>query len=154
MAPILGLTALFVPLEAVCIYFIWNTAGEVLASVAAMLIAFGNGIVLASALLKRRRLTAALLAMLVLLACPYPIWLQSKHMMLESEARRVIAYADGVKQQTGAYPPDLSAYQFRLSWTSRSILYHPDGYYLRWWAFQPGVSHSYSPAGGFHYYPD
>jgi len=154
MLPILGLTLLFLLIELLCIKFVWNTAGQSASTFWAMLVVAGNVIVFASLFFRRRRLSAALLAALVLLTCPSPVWLQIKLHFLESEARHIIAYAEGVRQQTGRYPPDLSTYPFRHPWTSSSFAYYPMGFQLHWWAHQRGVSHWYTPAGGFRFYPD
>jgi len=152
--PILVVALLFMVLEVFCIGFVWETAGEISSGLFGFVVVVGNLIVFASVLLRRPRLTAWLLAILVLLTCPYPVFLRIKLSMLESEAKRIIAFADGVKRQTGAYPADLSNYPFRRQWTSSSFRFSPDGFRLSWWAVQPGVSHWYTPAGGIGFYPD
>lgn len=144
----------FLLLELVCVRFVWETAGEVAATFVGMIVIFGDLIVLSSVFLNRPRLTTLLLSALILLTVPYPVFLRIKLSFLESEAHRIIAYAETTRVQTGSYPPDLSGYQFHHSWTAASFIYAPDGFWLHWWAEQPGVSHSYSPARGFGYYPD
>ena len=94
-----------------------------------------------------------LLAGLVLLTCPYPIWLRIRLAMLEFEARRVIAHVEGIRSKTGSYPASLAGDGFRWGWMPAYFCYTP-GFELRWWAEQPGVSHWYTPGRGFDYYPD
>lgn len=154
MWPVAGIAMSFLLLELVCISFAWNTAGEVVATLSGMIVLAGNFIVFTSVLLRRRWLTASLLVALLLLTCPYPIWLRIKLGFLESEARQIIAYAEGVRLRTGVYPADLSGYQFRRAWTSSSLNYSPNGFTVSWWAEQPGVAHWYTPASGFDFYPD
>ena len=154
MLPVAGIAMLFLMLEIICISLVWNTMGEVMSVLWGMIVIVGNVIIFASMLLRRRWLPASLLVALVLLTCPYPIWLQIKLEFLEIEARQIIAYAEGVRLQTGSYPANLSGYQFRRAWTSSSFSYNHAGFRLHWWAHQPGVSHWYTPSGGFDYYPD
>lgn len=144
----------FLVLEIVCVGFVRETAGEIVSGLFGAVVIVGNLVVFAGILLRRPRLTALLLAALVLVTCPFPIYWKVRLNFLESEAKRIIAYAQTTKLRIGSYPPDLSGYQFQRAWTASRFTYSPAEFRLGWWVVQPGVSHWYTPKGGFGYYPD
>ena len=154
--PVLLYAALFLVVELICVGFVWVTVGEVASGLYSFALIAGNLIVVASVVFRRRWLTLTLLILLVSLTCPYPVWLRIRLSMLEAEAQRIIGYAEGVRSQTGAYPASLAGYGYRSQWRAAHFTYTAgvSEFRLCWWAENRGVSHWYTPSGGFGYYPD
>lgn len=147
MLPVAGIAMLLLLFELICVGFVWTTMGEVMSGVWAFAVLAGNFIIFLSMLLRRRRLTTSLAIAFMLVTCSYPAYLRAKHELLVAEVKRIITYAETTKLQTGSYPIDLRGYQFKRPWTSSSIAYDPQGFYLHWWAHQRGVSHRYANQG-------
>lgn len=149
---ILLLAAACVPIELLCVSFVWYAAGDVACAPYLLLMLAGNLLVLVAAFLDRR-VAVALLCLLVALTCLRPIQLRVRMAYLDAETARIIAYAEGVRASTGSYPANLAGYAFRWPWTASYIAYSP-GFTLSWWGEQPGVSHTYRAGRGYFYYPD
>lgn len=149
---ILLLAAACIPVELLCVSFVWYAAGDVACAPYLLLTIAGNLGVVAAAFL-HRRLAVALLCVLLALTCLRPVHLRIRMAYLDAEAAGIIAYAESVKASTGSYPVNLVGYTFRWPWTAGFLSYSP-GFELHWWGQQPGVSHSYRAGRGYFYYPD
>lgn len=136
----------------------YETLGETLQGLCTLVLLAGMALIALSIPLGRPRITAAIVVLLALGSIPPQIWLSIRLHRLKTEAESIAAFVERVRALSGEYPPDLDGYSFRRPSLASHISYYggqnPAGYSIHIWVIQPGISHDYSPARGWHYYPD
>jgi len=137
----------------------YHTLGEVLTSGIMMILVVGNSIALLTLLFRRPPITIVALLLVAIPVIAQQMHLGTRYVLLKHEATRIVQYLETVKAATGRYPADLSGYTFaHPDYKTHFRGYTPDpaegGYVFYWHVIQPGISHWYSPSGGWGYYPD
>ncbi len=144
-------------LEALCARLAYETLGEIMSTVYALLLVL-NLVPLGLAV--RNRAAAALVDVaLALVIIPYQLILADRLWRAQAEANHVVAHLYEQRLSTGQYPPNLSEYRFRDPEMAAYIHdYQADeaqgGFVLSYWVGSSTTSHTYSPATGWTYYPD
>lgn len=148
---------ILVPLEIYCAEQAFETIGEITSAMYWVLVIAGNLFVVMLAFIHRQVAIGAAF-LLALLIVPHQLLLIERHAAVRSEATRIVAYACETKKRTGAYPADLSQYEFANPSTREFIqAYHPSdrtGFRVAYYVGTRSTSHWYSPAEGWCYYPD
>jgi hypothetical protein len=144
-------------LEALCARLAYETLGEIMSTVYALLVILN---LIPLLLFFRHRTTATLIAVvLALVIIPYQLILADRLWRTQAEANHVVADLYEQRLSAGQYPPDLIAYRFHDPDMAAYIHdYQIDetrgGYVLSYWVGTPTTSHTYSPTTGWTYYPD
>jgi len=106
---------------------------------------------------KFKRTAVALILLLSLWLVPEQLYLGYRYIQLQDEAHAIVEYVYKTKVQTGSYPQDLSGYKFKNPHLKKHIQEYraeDDDFRLRYYVGTTSTSHSYSPEGGWFYYPD
>ena len=144
-------------LEALCARLAYQTLGEIMSTVYALLVVLN---LVPLWLATRSRAAAALVAAtLALLIIPYQLLLADRLWRVQAEADHVLTYLHEQRLSTGQYPANLSEYRFHDSEMAAYVHdYQIDetqgGFVLSYSVGTPTTSHTYSPATGWTYYPD
>ena len=144
-------------LEALCARLAYETLGEIMSTVYALLVALN---LIPLLLFFRHRTAAVLIALaLALIIIPYQLILADRWQRAQAEAERILAYVDEQRLNAGRYPPSLLEYDFHDQ--DMAVYFHEyqlddtrGGFILSYWVGAPTTSHTYSPATGWTYYPD
>jgi hypothetical protein len=90
---------------------------------------------------------------------PNQALLGQRFLTMQAEGARIVAYAYDTRQQTGAFPADLSQYLFQNAQVSEYLHDYRlsdehGGFYLSFHVGTPNTEHAYTPKTGWVYYPD
>ena len=144
-------------LEKFCAELAFHTIGEVLSWLDHVFVIWLNVIPIILYAVKFRKIAVVIILALALLLIPHQLFLGYRFIQLQDEAHAIVEYAYKTKVQTGSYPEDLSKYEFKNPHLEKHIQrYESKDNSFRFWYFvgTTGTSHSYSPDGGWFYYPD
>jgi hypothetical protein len=149
---------LLIPAEVICAEASFETVGEITHWMVWMAVVGGNAFVLVLAAVSRPAAIAFALV-LGLIIVPYQLVLMRRHAHVQHEAARIVAYAYETRAETGAFPGDLSGYEYERPAVERFIQGYATGAdyggFRVWYRVgTPSTSHWYSPRGGWDYYPD
>jgi hypothetical protein len=154
-------TLLFLPVVAVeagCALLAHETVGEVASGGLFMIVLLTAGLTLIASFVHRR--TAVIIAVIVaLLIIPWHAYLGVKWWRQARESERIIAYVEARRAATGSYPADLSGYIARDRGIAETIVYSYDprftaSFHIGYSIGSAGTAHTYTPEGGWFYYPD
>jgi hypothetical protein len=152
-----GVMAVLYALAAAAAVLAHYTIGEMVSGLLLMVTAAAALVTLAVSFFHRR--TALVVTLLVaLFIVPEQAWLGVKWLRQSREAARVVEYVEAHRKANGAYPPNLAGYRPRDAGAFATFNYTPDpaaaGFTLWYSIGSENTAHSYTPAGGWFYYPD
>lgn len=147
------------PLELLAGMLAYETLGEVVSGIIIFFVFIANGVGLLLMLLRLNRVALVVFMIVAILVIPWQAYLGVRLVMLDSEARSLVAHLEHAKRQTGAYPPDLKGYTFQSNANAPYFYsYSADpkygGYIFYWYVGTRSTSHWHSPETGWGYYPD
>ena len=151
------LLLVLVPLELVCAYLAYETIGEI----SSMLTYFAAGLnlILIVVALRYPRAAAAGAVLLGLAIVPYQLVLGDRLIRVQAEAAQIVGHVYEERLRTGQFPADLGAYTPLDPPTMAYIQRYErngavGGFFLAYRVGTESTSHSYTPDGGWSYYPD
>jgi hypothetical protein len=144
-------------LEKFCAELAFHTIGEVLSWLDHVFVIWLNVIPIILYAVKFRKIAVVIILALALLLIPCNLFLGYRFVQLQDEAHAIVEYVYKTKVQTGSYPEDLSGYEFKNPHLEKHIQRYEakdNSFRLVYFVGTTGTSHSYSPEGGWFYYPD
>ena len=144
-------------LEKFCAELAFHTIGEVLSWLYHIVVIWLNVIPIILYAVKFRKIAVVIILALALLLIPHQLFLGHRFIQLQDEAHAIVEYVYKTKVQTGSYPKDLSEYTFKNPHLEKYIQRYEsrdNSFRLVYFVGDRGTSHSYSPDGGWFYYPD
>lgn len=144
-------------LEKFCAELAFHTIGEVCSWGYHVVVIWLNVIPIILYAVKFRKIAVVIILALALLLIPHQLFLGYRFIQLQDEAHAIVEYVYKTKVQTGSYPEDLSEYEFKNPHLEKHIQRYgsnDNSFRLVYFVGTRGTSHSYSPEGGWFYYPD
>jgi hypothetical protein len=144
-------------LEKFCAELAFHTIGEVLSWLYHVFVIWLNVIPMILYAVKFKKMAVSIILAIALLLIPYNLFLGYRFIQLQDEAHAIVEYVYKTKVQTGSYPEDLSEYEFKNPHLEKHIQRYEskdNSFRLLYFVGTRGTSHSYSPEGGWFYYPD
>jgi len=144
-------------LEKFCAELAFHTIGEVLSWLYHVFVIWLNVIPMILYAVKFKKMAVSIILGIALLLIPYNLFLGYRFIQLQDEAHAIVEYVYKTKVQTGSYPEDLSEYEFKNPHLEKHIQRYEskdNSFRLLYFVGTRGTSHSYSPEGGWFYYPD
>jgi hypothetical protein len=151
------LMLVLVPVELACAYLAYETIGEI----SSMLYYFAVGLNLVFIVVAIRfpRAAAVGAVLLGLAIVPYQLVLGDRLIRVQAEAAQIVGHVYEERLRTGQYPADLGAYE-PLDPRMKAFIQRYErkdtvgGFLLAYRVGTETTSHTYTPDGGWSYYPD
>jgi hypothetical protein len=153
----ISLMAALVPMEILCARAAHETLGEVTSALYFMAVGLNLPFLLLA--IRSRAIAALGATVLAVSIIPYQLVLTDRLFRVQAEAARIVSYVYEQRLIRGDYPVDLSDYAFHDPGMAAFIQeYRRDeasgGFYLAYRVGTESTSHTYTPKGGWGYYPD
>ncbi|MEZ6098795.1 MAG: hypothetical protein R3E01_07485 [Pirellulaceae bacterium] len=152
---LLVLLTVVLPIEFCCGLLAFHTIGEIVSAFYRLLLLLNVAFLVAFVVGLRR---FAFVAILLLAFCmiPHQLTLAVRWWCVHNEAVRVAEFAKQTKNETGAFPIDLSAYRFRNTNAKQFISYRgaSDSFLVSYYVGTPNTSHWCDNGKDWEYYPD
>ena len=151
----LVLFAVLVPAEFGCGLLAYHTLGEILSGLVRLLLLLNLVFLAAFAVGSRRFAIIGILAVAVWIV-PYHVTLGLRWWLIHQDATAIVDFAERTRIETGEFPLDLTAYEFRHPSIKRYIQYchQPQTFRVSYHIGTTSTSHWYNHGEPWQYYPD
>ena len=151
----LVLLAVLVPIEFGCGLLAYHTIGEISGGLLRLLLLLNLAFLAAFALGSRR---FAIIGILALAFCivPYHVSLGVRWWLIHEDAAAIVEFAERTRIESGEFPIDLAAYEFRHASIKGHISYRrrPQTFQVSYHIGTTSTSHWYDHGEQWQYYPD